>query len=387
VKRITAICCLIICTIQLGAQPISQHYDLGMEALRNYRYQDAIPHFYECVREEAGNIDFLLGLATAQYQMGNHPEAGIYFREILKIDSIHIQALVHLGLMADQATNYATSQVYWQRLTATNAENGWFWKQYARSLGLSGDLPAAIIGYHKALEINPLDTDVLETLSDYYFQLGDMEHAGNYARRGLVVRPEAQGLHKALIRVLHKESIHGELLDQGLNLIRLGDSSLYFATLTGYAALQVDSLQLAGDLFEWICRHPKVTDLPHFYYALTLEKMGDLEKSLSQTQIAIEKAHSPHLQRYYEQSARLYFNESHYGKAIEDWKKAHALKGEAEYLFQIARTYDQWHKDKSLALKWYDQYLNSRDTVYAGYVEDRKQVIYHEKHQRVKTIK
>jgi tetratricopeptide (TPR) repeat protein len=373
--------------LHLQAQPISEQYELGMEALRSYRYQDAIPHFYECVREDAGNIDFLLGLATAQYQMGNHQEAGIYFREILKIDSIHIQALVHLGLMADQASNFTISQDYWKRLTTTNDENSWFWKQYARSLGLSGDLPAAILAYHEALGINPLDTEVLETLSDYYFQLGDMEHAANYARQGLVVRPEAPGLHKALMRVLHKESMHSELLGRGLNLIQLGDSSLYFATLTGYAAFQVDSLQLAGDLFEWICRHPKVTDLPHFYYALTLEKMGDLEKSLLQTQIAIEKSHSPHLQRYYEQSARLYFKESHYSRAVEDWKKAHALKGDAEYLFQIARTYDQWHKDKSLALKWYDQYLSSRDTIYAGYVEDRKQEINHEKHQRVKTIK
>ena len=78
-----------------------------------------------------------------------------------------------------------------------------------------------------------------------------------------------------------------------------------------------------------------------------------------------------------------------FDKSIQYYKAAYTQKKDKILLYHLARNYDQYYKDKTTALKYYNLYLSENDTInssFLDYTKARINEIKVEKHFSLDTI-
>lgn len=355
----------------------------GGAALSAYRYGEAVRYFYDCHRDHPTHLPCLEGLAGAQYQGGNFRDARIYYRQILSLDTTHRGALIHLALMDEREGRRQEASMGFERLRQLEPENPWFLKRYGQQRMALEDLAGATAAYRSALAQDPHDLETLELLGQVLFQTEQYEEALKLAAEGLSRNDQYRPLWRLQLRCYQKIKDHPGTLEAGKRLLALADSSLFTLSVSGYAALQCDSLDLALGLLGLACRQDRATELTHYHYSLALERSGDPLGALEQTRMAIRKGRSPFLWNFLDQEARMLEDQGKHREAIQALRSALDLADDPGMVFRVARLYDQWHKEKTAAVQWYERYLRSRDTRYAAYVQDRLRHIKQEQHQHV----
>ena len=162
-----------------------------------------------------------------------------------------------------------------------------------------------------------------------------------------------------------------------------GDTSNYYQMMLGSAYLQIDSLDAAIFHLEEIVKRKKDTQYTHHYLGLAYRDKEELDKSIEHFKKAIELGISPKMSIYYADLAAVYYEEDRYKEAYNHYQKAHEFSGEAVFLFQTARNADLYYKDKNIALRYYQKYLNTSDKKFRQYTVDRikqlKEIIHQQK--------
>jgi hypothetical protein len=78
---------------------------------------------------------------------------------------------------------------------------------------------------------------------------------------------------------------------------------------------------------------------------------------------AIESGISENIEVYYSQLARTYEEAKDYKNAIHYYQAAYEKSKTKILLYDLARNYDVYFKDKSTAIAYYKRYLASDDTI------------------------
>jgi tetratricopeptide (TPR) repeat protein len=90
---------------------------------------------------------------------------------------------------------------------------------------------------------------------------------------------------------------------------------------------------------------------------------GKIPSSVTWFRLAIDKSVSGNITTYYAQLAESCEDLGDYQGAIKAYRAAYNFSKDGIWLYQLARTYDIYYKDKSVALTYYEKYLESDDTI------------------------
>lgn len=366
---------------QESVQEASSLLSQGRAAAAQFRFGEALPYFYDCYQQNTQSPQCLEELARCHYQMGNYRDAGIYFQALSNHESAQATAWYYLGLLAEYEGQYSLAVEYYDRLVNLDSTNAWYHKLSGKALMKIGDMTGALYRFIDACTLNPRDLESLEVLAGIYFALEDHENTVSTLDKGLALHDQFLPFLRLYLRTYHRANNYKDVLRMGNRLLVLGDSLSYYMTLYGHAALQMDSLHIADTILATVCARKDAHELAFYYYAIVLEKTKRYDDALTQIQRAITKGTSTYMGSFLEQAATIHSQQKSYQQAIDYWQDAHRLKQDPIHLYRIAVIYDNWHKDKSSAIGYYERYLKSGHSAFAESVSARIRVLREQRHQ------
>ncbi|HLK19350.1 MAG TPA: tetratricopeptide repeat protein [Bryobacteraceae bacterium] len=137
----------------------SNYHELGLKALDEKRYQDAVDNFINAIAAEPQDYSLHFNLALAYSLMGKDPEAIPQYKKVLEIKPGLYQAELNLGILLIRAKQGADAVPYLTDAAGQKPKEFRPNLYLASALFAGGDFAKAEQAYKTALEIDPKSPD------------------------------------------------------------------------------------------------------------------------------------------------------------------------------------------------------------------------------------
>lgn len=370
--------------IRLSSQALGQNssktwawISMGQANLALLRYKKALGDFLKAEKNEPENISLRYALGQTYSSLGDFKKASTEYEKILQADSSQIYARLEL------ARSYAKSDQLLKALgiykNLTNRYPGNF--AYNKELGLTylklDSLDRATWFMHNAININNRDQGLITRLATIYNKEGHYKLALNVVKLGR--KQDSMSIPMISLEgycyyLLQRYSKAITLFEQAQDL---GDNSLFTAKHLGisyiYARKAPSAIPLLNKVFQADSSSNNsyylgiaysdmaqfgITqyDSAYFYFSLTLKLM----EPNPYTKASV-----------YRYLAASQVNLGKYKEALKDYKLAYRFDpSEYVVLYSIGSLYDHSLKDKKMAIKYYQQFLDR-----AGYNPDEEKSV------------
>lgn len=395
INRFTISFLFLILTISLKSQEavtiktdIEASYKKGIELMNANRYQEAMSYIFECQRSDSKNLDYMNRLGYCYYQLGNYQEAKWVFGALLKEDSTNISALSNLASIASSELNYNSASDYYEQLIEIDSTNSYYFRQRALIAKRQKDIIVATAFFNKAHALNENDMATIADLAAAYLDLKALDYAQQIIDKGMQKDSSNIRILQINARIQNAVDDYPGVIRTISRAMELGDSTNYFAMMISVAYLKTDQLDDCIYHLNRVVARERDSEYTHRYLAMAYELKDDFDKASKHYQIAIEKGISQQVPQYHEDLAKLFEKNNKFYKAYENYKAANDYEPKATLLFHIAHNADRYFKDKSIAKRYYEKYLKSKDQKYKDYASERldqlKEIIHQMKKQKNK---
>lgn len=355
----------------LDSVRLQERYRQANVYISAYQFDKALSLLSECYIKDPQNTDYLLKIAYCHSQSGRYPDAKLFYNETLKVDSLNLIAISSLGGLYEGENNYQKAQEYYRQLIQIDTTNSYYYKRNG-FLALRLNDPISAIEYlQRAHLLNKLDIETIHQLGAIYLALEQLDYAEQMIQKGLNTDPNNIKLLQTKARIHHKRKEHPEVVAAIEKTMAQGDTSDYYQMMLGVSYLHLDSIDISIYHLERILAREKDTEHTHHYLGLAYRTKGDLEKAETHFQRAIELGISEQIGDYYAGLAAISEEKGTLREAIRLYEKALDYGSGGETIFHLARNCDLYYKDKKIALRYYEQYLNSPDQKYRDYARQR----------------
>ena len=322
-------------------------------------YQEAVNAFSEALKLEPENPEILLEMAESLAVLGNFLDATSYFQKAIKLQPENLSLAAKLGRNYISLKDYKRAYKCFEAIYEIDSMNVYWNKQLAYSAFRIGKKNEAKILYEKVLDQNPRDYSSYFNLMRIYdkekeagkiIQLietglnnfpGDAEFYGERAKYFFDIKGYVPAKNDyEMYFIAGGDSLYPVLMNYGI--------SNYFALYyeKAISILEICLSQTAND--------PYVL----FYLSLCHKKLNDFGVSEDYMNAAIEAATPAYLPEMYHHLGQIYGQQRKFAESIDALQKANKLDPtNAEILFEIATTYEEFNSNKTLALNYYRLYL------------------------------
>ena len=136
-----------------------------------------------------------LAQGLAHHQSGNLPEAEVCYREILRLEREHPDALHLLGVVAQQNGDLATAERLIRSAIARNPQVADYHNNLGNTYQLLGDVARAVSSYRQAIAIDSTHVDALHSLANSLADRGSYAEAETYFLALLRLAPNHADVH------------------------------------------------------------------------------------------------------------------------------------------------------------------------------------------------
>lgn len=127
--------------------------------------------------KDSRRVDSFFKKAVQLHQSSEHDRAVELYREVIRLDPKHFDALQLLATLMAHANQVSESVELFARAVNVNNNNPKVLNNYGYVLALSGDLTLAQKMYERALKLDPNYLDALNNLANLFQQLGQFEQS------------------------------------------------------------------------------------------------------------------------------------------------------------------------------------------------------------------
>lgn len=375
-----ALCCFPLATNgQDSAFDIKAMYNEG-------DHEAVIQTTTEWLLTDSTNIDLLMFRAKSQVARGDQSAAKSDLAKIIQKDTTNESALYMLANIYEQQEFLARASKYYSMLNKVAPDNGIYYRKNGRIHQAFGDLPSAFRLYAKAHACNSKDVLAIKAMAELCVENDQLILADSLIRKAVELDPENIGIQYQLATVKYKLKQHDTVIQVLKPVSFKVDLPYYYHKMLGYAYLQSDSFDQSIFYLQKALNKDRNPEKTHFYLANAFEQLDDDEAAKYHMEQAIEHGMSPDLDLYYRQMARMSDQSKDFKSAIGYYQKAYELNQDPVLLYYLARASDIYYKDKSIAIRYYRKYIQSKHNyaTYVQYARDRMTYLKEQIHQNNK---
>lgn len=373
-----------------------------------YQFQTLINKVEPIVNKTAKEL-FLMG--KAYKQLGQFSDAEQVFVQAVKIDSINPIYLSQLADFLIKRKKGHLAFMHYQKLIQLQPENAYYYKklgqaisstnyssirdqlvlelnngvypesddlkqQIVRQIFESNYLTDAISAYKKAIELNPKDIESRLVLSQIYLDKNMVGLADIFIQECVEEYPENKNFIMQAIKVAYRLKDYEDVIAKSRLFYSIADSNLLVQKLEGIAHFQINEYQEAIHLLENVMTVEKKNEVLSYYLGMAHQEIGDNTNAIKYLENAIDFGITENINSYYTQLAAVYEKQGNFEKSIQLYKAAYAKSKDKILLYHLARNYDEFYKDKTTALKYYELYFQENDTANETYFDYTKSRIH-----------
>jgi tetratricopeptide (TPR) repeat protein len=352
---------LIFC-LSIGAKAQQQpavNDSLLLDYYQNQRFAEAADYLKKTYPEPVSNIQVLGKLAYTSQMAGRLSEAEGYYQRIYNADSTNTVALFSLGAINLRRGNNLKAETYYKMIAQKDSTNFMVYKQLGKIAGDKSDFGSMIYYLQKANKLNPAEPDVASDLSDLYVNLKQYPSAEKILNGAIAQDPDNMILLQSLLKLVSSQDKFEETKTTCLKLMDLGNRSGYVLTKLGVAYYNLKNYTCSVETFADLTGIEQ-TETSFYIAALAYKALRDQPKAIQSLDNAIKEGISSNIGDYYAEMADSYEVRKKYQKAVWAYQKALQFSEKPILYYLLASVYDTELKNKSLALKYYKKYTNSK---------------------------
>lgn len=332
--------------------------------MANYQFQEAITLLNRCYHNDSTNIDYLKKIGSCYFRSGRLVDAKNIFKKILDVDSINRTALQQLAQVYSKEANYQQALEKYKELIEIDSTNSYYHKQIAILSSRKGDVIQAIAHYQKAQYLDPRDLETIAGLCEIFLDLEQYALADAYVKKGQNLDPKNIKLIQYQVKSAYQQQKFEEAI-VGIKAIEdlTQELSAYMSKLLGLSYYFTKDYKRAIEPLKKVIETEPESDVFHYYLGLVYSSIGEYEKSVPYFEKAIENGVSKNLAKYYNYLGESRREIGNFEGSIRAYREAYRISENDILLYQLARNYDIYYKDKKIALKYYQKYLVTKDTI------------------------
>lgn len=345
---------------QIADQPSADlFYKKGIILSGKQQYQDAVTAFKSALNIDPDHTGSLTELAECLAIIGNNTDASVYLEKAVRLNPADLVLAGKLGRNYITTKEFKKAYKVFENICSVDSSNIYWNRQFAFSAFHSGKPAQAISLYEKVVMANPRDYTSWFNLIRLYSGKENDSMTVQTINRGLQHFPRDAGFYEELASFFFGKRNYqnaGEAYDQYFSA---GGDSIYKHLMNyGICLYFTGNERNAVSLLE-ICASQVVND-PYvlFYLSLCHKKMNQMELAEGFMHAAIEAATPAYLPDMYHHLGQILGLQRKFEESVLALKKANELDpANAEVLFEIATTYEEFNNNKTLALNYYRIYL------------------------------
>lgn len=357
----------------IGLNLIAQNYNKDIEEARNlfesYDYQKVVFTLsnIDTITQEKEEL-----LAKSFIQLGQLKSAESQYKKLIEMDKENRKYKNELAKLYVKSNKYKNALEIYESLSLLELENPFYKKKIADMYSLLGDPVLAVLNYNQSLKLNPLDVECAMKLSDLMVDLDQFQVADSILSRHYTNDPKYLPILHRLLKLNYKQHKYKDVVDISNRLFAQGDSSLLTKKILGICAYRLNDYVLAIELLEEVVEAVSNKEVIHFYLGLAYKAIDDLSKAEFHLEKAIDEGITENIESYYTQLGATYERQGNFADAIRSYRIAYEKSNNVILLYHLARNYDQYYKDKDVALDYYLKYLSYNDTMNKLYYDYSK---------------
>ncbi|WP_259016390.1 tetratricopeptide repeat protein [Emticicia fluvialis] len=323
--------------------------------MNDYRFGEAIQMLAGCNTQPC-----LLEKGFCYAKTGDYKQSDTFYGKVLVADSSNRTALFQIANNAESTGNYKKAKTYYTKLLKVDSTNATYLKLLGVVYTKLGNDSLAMVLLRKAISLN--DLDCANELGKVYMRRNMTKNCLNLVERHLKYDSAYLPLHQLKVKALYKEMKFQEVIPAIRTLMALGDSSLAYQRMLGFAYYRTDSTRQCIEVLEKYTQKGEPEEGIDYFLGLAYMKENNMAKAKIHFEKAIAMGVSENIADYYYTLGYINEKEKNYSEAIDAYNNAYLFDDRPYLLFLMARTYD-WKNDKNHAVEFYNKYLLSSDTV------------------------
>jgi tetratricopeptide (TPR) repeat protein len=346
--------------------------------------EEAVDLLLQQYNRDTSDYSLLEELAQIEYNRGNFKTAKKHLHHILTIPGDSISAIKKLANIYELEENAGRAIKYNLLLIQTYPDNGVYYRKVAKQYRTAGEPTGALSYYKQAYDKNDLDFFTIKGLSELFLDLDMLDQADTILT--MAIQQDSMNIAFNLLMARTKYKLKDyENTCNTLDRIRgRYDFNNYYSKMMGYSLMQIDSTDMAIVWLEKSLVNEGNPEAAHYYLSEAYDIKGEDEIAIHHLEKAIKAGTSDNLSKYHRNLAKKYDDQKNLKKAIPHYEEAYKYGKDPRMLFYLARAYDAYFEDKSVAIRYYERYIKSDDTVeeYKSYARDRRIYLKEQNHLR-----
>ncbi|HFA47388.1 MAG TPA: tetratricopeptide repeat protein [Bacteroidetes bacterium] len=361
-------------------------YHEGLQEMQAFKYQQALELFFECQRNDPFNPEYLSKVGYCYFQLGNLQEAQIYFKEVMKKDSVHVSSLNYLATIEEQMLDYRSALGRVEQLIGLDSTNSYYYRTAGHLSEKLGRPGKAMIYYQQAISLNPGDQAALVAYCNLLSAVGDLHQADSILESALHKQPKNLKLLYESAKANYRLRTYEQVLPRFEKALEMGDTNLVYLPLLPYSLSQMERCGEAVPWMEYILEKKEPNEQLHYFLGFCYNKLDSIEKSIEHYELAVEEGLSPNLGVYYQHMGDIMAKQDKHRTALKNYELAQKYGNtDPVIFFHMAVAFDHVYiKDKKRPLSFYKKYLANYDAKnpdFKAYAKKRvEEIDYYEKY-------
>ena len=330
----------------------------GLILSKLQNYQGAIAVFRECLAFEPANPLVLNEIAEACSLLGNNADAAKWYEDALRFDPDNLPLKGNLGRTYISLKEFNKAFRQFDEIYVSDSANVFWNKQFAYCCYRTGKADRAICLYEKVIRQNPRDLSTYLNLANLYEQKKKYEQVIKLLASGLELFPGNADLLLKLADHYYTTKFYEKAVEPYRMYIEKNTPD--FDVLKNYgislciSKMEKEAIPVLEKCVEMVVNDPIVL----FYLGLSHKKLSHLDDARDYMLTAIEAATPYYMPDLYHHLGQIYGLQRKFEESISALKKVNELDPEdKEVLFEIATTFEEFGKNRTIALNYYQIYL------------------------------
>ena len=341
---------------------------------------ESVDNYKEAIKALENAITFKddentkLKLAKNYRSLNQHKKAIKVYEDILQTDSLNLVLQYQLGKLYFITRNPKKAKETFDFLIKNDPENA----NYSYHLGLT----YALMGYRDPMIDSFIDTykkdtlhiKAIERLAESFQKLRDEDSTQLFVDKGLRIAPNNNDLNRLKINQLYRDKKYAEALPYLLHIDSLPQKDTYSKTMLGRTYYNLDSLDKAETYLKMVAKLDRDDYKALTYLGHINLKREDYRAAMFNYMMSTSAGKEKRDEEYYG-LATVFWKMDKLPEAIKMFEEAYQ-ENRSNYraLYQQAKLSDDYYKDKKIAFKLYQNYIErfwEKDEVMADFVRKR----------------
>jgi tetratricopeptide (TPR) repeat protein len=344
-----------------GRDPVIMYMKAG--ALRGLnKYRESLSLLEQLVKSDPSDVRYLVEAAGCCSELGDYRTAREYLSGALRIQPGNPYLVRQIADAYFHEKDYGQAKEHYLQVYADDP-GFYLARQLARSyenLGLAG---TAVLYYRTALEMNPADYKSTFRLANIYRR--QEQYVEGIFLTDSYLESDSNNIEMLKLNAFlyFLKEYYSAAVKRIEYCHSLGDTSEFLNKYLGYSYFKTDAYAEAKTFLEkaWL-EDTLNADLCYIlglscdYSYYKEQAIEYLEKTIRLITPAPE-----HVSRVYQDLAKAQTGYYKYDDALDAYHKALELTpADTLLIFQLASHYDNWIKDKRMALQYYEKFMDTR---------------------------